>query len=179
MSSDLSLILLSIGFEFIAYRFLLIVIGHLFTYMFKKDKHFYHEKEMTVSCLMYLIFTCVFFKTMINLIPSMHDAYLDVYLLLTVYGIFAVLWAYLSWDMDHWFRPVTFADNKEVIIKKGVIFTVVLIGVFIFGYYQTVVYTGNMTANPLYSITNMSVFAIIIAFDRVINQIYLHFNRKK
>lgn len=178
MTSDFTLILLSIGFEFIAYRILLILIGHLFTHIFKKDKHFYHEKELFVSCLMYLIFTFVYFKTMVKLIPSLHEAYLDVYLLMTIYGIFAVLWAYMSWDMDHWFRPITFAKNKDVIIKKGVIFAVVLIGVFTFGYYQTLTYTGRVTMNPLLSITNISILAIIIAFDRVINQIYLHHSTK-
>ena len=178
MTSDFTLILLSIGFEFIVYRILLILICHLFTYIFKKDKHFYHEKELFVSILMYLLFTFIYFRTMVKLIPSLHDAYLDVYLLMTIYGIFAVLWAYLSWDMDHWFRPISFAENKDVIIKKGVIFTVVLIGVFVFGYYQTLTYTNKEILNPLLSITNISVFAIIIAFDRVINQIYLHHNSK-
>ena len=178
MNSDFTLILLSIGFEFLAYRIILILIGHLFTLISKKDTHFYHEKELFISCLMYLIFTFVFFKTMVDLIPSLHDAYLDVYLLMTIYGIFAVLWAYFSWNMDHWFRPVSFAENKDVIIKKGVIFTVVLVGVFVFGYYQTLTYANKEVLNPLLNITNMSVFAIIIAFDRVINQIYLHHNNK-
>lgn len=179
MNSDFTLILLSIGVEFIVYRVLLILIGHLFTYLLKKDKHFYHEKELVVSCLLYLIFTFVFFKTMIKLLPSLHEAYIDVYLLMTVYGIFAVLWAYLSWDMDHWFRPITFAKNKDVVIKKGVIFAVVLVGVFVFGYYQTLSYARKIAVNPLFSITNLSIFAIIIAFDRVINQIYLHYNSNK
>lgn len=178
MKSDFSIILLSIGIEFIAYRVLLTLIGHLFTLLLKKNKHFYHEKEMIVSILMYLIFTFVFFKTMINLIPSFHDAYLDVYLLMTIYGIFAVLWAYFSWDMDHWLRPITFAENKDVIIKKGVIFTVVLVGVFVYGLFQTISYADKTTINPLLSITNLSIFAIIIAFDRVINQIYLHHGNK-
>lgn len=178
MNSDFTLILISIGIEFIVYRILLILIGHLFTFLSKKESHFYHEKEMAISCLMYLIFTFVFFRTMINLIPSLHEAYLDIYLLMTIYGIFAVLWAYYSWDMDHWFRPITFAENKDVVIKRGVIFTVVLVGVFLFGYYQTLIYTGNVSSNPLFSITNLSIFAIIIAFDRVMNQIYIHYNNK-
>ena len=178
MRSDVSSILFYIGAEFVIYRFFLIAIGHIFTRVFKKDRHFYHERELTVSCLLYVIFTFVYFRTLFNLIPSLHEAYMDVYLLMVVYSVFAVLWAYLSWDMDHWFRPVTFALNKDVIIKKGILYAVVLVGAFVFGFYQTKVYIGELSVNPLYSIANLSIFTIIIALDRVVNQVYLHYQNR-
>lgn len=159
--------------EFLIYRFILVVIGHVFTKISKSDKHFYHEKELAASILLYAIFTFIYFKTMIGIMPSLIDEAIDTYLLMVVYAVFSVLWAYLSWDMDHWFRPITFANTRDVTIKKGIIFTVVLVGGLWLGLHQTKAFAGISDSNPLYSIANISILTIIIALDRVVFQIYL------
>lgn len=173
MNTEFFRILFLIAAEFFVYRFILILIGHLFTIIFRKDKHFYHERELSTSVLLYLVFTLVYFKTMVMLIPSLIDAYMDIYLLMVIYGIFSVFWAYLSWDMDHWFRPITFAQNKDVIIKKGILYAIVFVGAFVLGIHQTRSYVGAGSVDPLYNIANISILTVIIALDRVMNQIYL------
>ncbi len=178
MKHDLYTILFFIGVEFLLYRFVLVVLGLLFTKLLKKDTHIYHKQEMTASILLYLVFTFVYFKTLVIMIPSLYDAYLDVYILLVIYGCFSVFWAYFSWDMDHLFRPITFALNKDVIIKKGIIYFIVLVGALVLGVHQTKQFVGIGSVEPLYSIANISILTVIIALDRVMNQIFLTYLRK-
>ncbi len=172
-------ILVFVLLEFSLYRLLFILIGHGLTYLFKQDKHFYHEKELGVSILLYILFTFIYFRTLRSALTLDKNVYGEIYILYTIYGIFSVFWAYLHWGVTSWKEKVSFAPQQDNIVKKGILYSIVFVFALILGYHQTLSYSGIKEIDAMYSIANISVFTCIIALDRVMNQIYLNHNYKK
>lgn len=172
-------ILLFVLLEFSVYRLLFIFLGHILTHLFNKDKHFYQEKELRISILLYVVFTFVYFRTLRSALTLEANVYGEIYILYTIYGVFSVFWAYLHWGVTSWKEPLIFAPQRDNIIKKGILYAMVFIFALILGYHQTLSYSGIKEIDAMYSIANISVFTCIIALDRVMNQIYLNHNYKK
>ncbi len=172
-------ILLFVLIEFSIYRLLFILIGFCLTHLLKKDNHFYHEKELTISIMLYIVFTFIYFKTLRSALTPEENVYGEIYILYTIYGIFSVFWAYLHWGVKSWKEKLIFAPQRDNIIKKGILYAMVFIFALILGYHQTLSYSGIREIDAMYSIANISVFTCIIALDRVMNQVYLHYNYKK
>ena len=172
-------ILLFVLLEFSLYRLLFILLGYALTHLFNKDKHFYHEKELGISILLYVLFTLVYFRTLSSALTPNTNVYGEIYILYTIYGIFSVCWAYLHWGVTSWKEKLIFAPQHDTIIKKGILYAMVFVFALILGYHQTLSYSGASEMDALYSIANISVFTCIIALDRVMNQVYLHYHHKK
>lgn len=176
---DIFHILFIVFLEFCVYRFIFVCLGHLLTRILAKDKHVFHQRELTISIVLYVLFTFVYFKNIRSILTPDTNAYSEIYILYTLYGVFSVFWAYLHWDAQAWLTLPKFTKQADNIVKKGILYAMVFIFATILGYHQTLSYVGLQEIDPMYSIANISIFTCIIALDRVVNQVYLAHHHKK
>lgn len=94
------------------------------------------------------------------------------------------MWCYFSWRLKWNARPQFAKNEKEMILKKIIVFLGVMILSFAYGYIQlNQKFSSDNTAEDanilLMAIVNITIIPEIIALDRVLNQIKLYINSKE
>ncbi len=103
------------------------------------------------------------------------------YFVLTFIGIISILWCYFSWEFKFKAKPQFAKYNIQMIIKKIIVFSLVMIFVLWQGYIQLDKKFGgnsNEEKEMLMSLASTTIVSGIIAFDRVLNQISNYFKEK-
>ncbi|MDD6216807.1 MAG: hypothetical protein PUB28_08715 [Roseburia sp.] len=106
----------------------------------------------------------------------------DWYFVYTFIGISAMIWCYFSWDLKWKARPQFAKEKTQVLVKKIIVFTLVMLFAFYSGYTQLNENLGgkiNEEDKLLITLTNITIIPGIIAFDRVLNQISIFIEKKK
>lgn len=98
---------------------------------------------------------------------------LQFYISMVMIGVSGVIWCYFSWDEDRFLSKPREATRNEKKSKKIVLYSLLCIFVLVLGYQQTInVFEEVHNVPTLYTTTNNSVVVAIIAFDRIMNQIF-------
>lgn len=135
-----------------------------------------------VLFLFYLYIYCEVVQKLIGLVEIV--SILDWFLIYTCMGISAILWCYFSWELKWKTRPKFGQNDEEIIVKKIVVFTIVMAFSFYYGYQQlskTFDADYDKEKVVLIMISNATIIPGIIALDRVLNQVksYIQLKKKK
>lgn len=96
---------------------------------------------------------------------------LEWYILYTFIGISMMLWCYFNWDFQFKSIPKLAINKKQMTIKKIIVFILVMLFSFYYGYKTLDKAVIGEEIDLLITITNATIIPGIIAFDRVLNQI--------
>lgn len=103
------------------------------------------------------------------------------YFVYTFVGISAMIWCYFSWELKVKARPQFAKEKTQMIVKKILVFAVVMAFAFYHGYTQlNEKFGGGLDEDKkvLITLTNVTIIPGIIAFDRVLNQMSAYLNEK-
>ncbi len=112
-----------------------------------------------------LIYTFIYFVSVEAVNNKQPLNNFEAYVSFVIYGIIVVLWCYLRWDK----LKVEFNyDKKLLAIKRAIMFFFIMIFTLYKGY-------GDAMNNRNYilDVINIAVITAIIAFDRVLNQVWI------
>lgn len=103
---------------------------------------------------------------------------LELYLVLVSIGVISMLWCYFRWDFKFKSRPRFGVNDKMTIIKKIFVYAVVMCFTFYYGYTNINKLVYGQEIDMTIMITNATIIPIIIALDRILNQI-MNFIKQK
>ena len=140
--------------------------------------------ELILSICFYWIYIFCFLVAAKNVSTIYKLSNLEWYIIYTYIGMISVVWCYFSWRLKWNARPQFAKNEKEMILKKIIVFLGVMILSFAYGYIQlNQKFSSDNTAEDanilLMAIVNITIIPEIIALDRVINQIKLYINSKE
>lgn len=130
-----------------------------------KDK----STRFTMSLMSIGVYLMLFFFTIDKFMVEPN--YIDVYLLYTFMGILAVIWCYFKWDLSWKALPKFDIDSDIVSAKKAVIFFLVTVFVFGYGYQQSQNIFFNKKLGVSMVLFNATVIPGLLALDRLLAQI--------
>lgn len=139
--------------------------------------------DLFFSIALLIVYLASFIGAVEGVISKVKIINLEGYLIYTFIGIASTLWCYFSWNLDWTAKPQFMKNDSQMIKKKIIVFSVLMVFAFYQGYTQLdMIYGGKLDAEKemLVKITNITIVPGIIALDRVLNQIYSYIkeNRK-
>lgn len=155
---------------FILTRILLILLSKILLLVFKEINQNPVERDFGMSMVFLLMYVSFYVKAMEVINKTNIIGNFDWYLIYTFIGITCVLWIYFKWEFSM-FVPRIELDKKTLAIKKIVIFTIVMLTSFCYGYAQILKITDGKEIEALTLVANYTIIPGIIALDRVMNQV--------
>lgn len=139
--------------------------------------------DLFFSIALLIVYLASFIGAVEGVISTAEITNLEGYLIYTLIGISAILWCYFSWSLNWTAKPQFAKNDFQVLIKKIIVFSLLMIFAFYKGYTQLdMIYGGNLDTEKemLIKITDITIISVIIALDSVLNQIYSYIkeNRK-
>ncbi len=167
--------------------FCVIRIIMIWIYMIIEKKYRVKDNEekfdLCFSFCFYGIYLCCYFNAAENVSTIYKLSNLEWYIIYTYIGILSVVWCYFSWRLKWKARPQFVKNERELILKKIIVFLAVMIEAFAYGYIQlNQKFSDTFVEDDkilLMAIVNITIIPGIIAFDRVLNQIKLYINLKE
>lgn len=102
---------------------------------------------------------------------------LEWYILFVLIGISCILWCYFKWRQTSYMSLPRFTEDDESTKKKAIIFLLVFIFSVVLGYKQVLSYLKAQHVDSAFYLTNATIVAGMIAFDRFLNQIHHIFTK--
>lgn len=167
---NIAIILLTSLIVFAGFRFFFIFLYWILGKIFKvSTDSMKFDLGMSIAfCLMYIqgFLGAVMGVTKVN---ELNDA--EWYFTYTFIGITLMLWCYFSWDMKLKAKPIFGLNDKQIIIKKIVVFALVMIISFVNGYDTMHKEFYGKNVFPEIRVLNATMIVGVIAFDRLLNQV--------
>lgn len=138
--------------------------------------------SLLLSIASFILYLQVFMGAIQGLMGKTGITNLEWYLVYTLIGIAAMLWCYFSWSFAWKAKPQFAKNDSQMIIKKIIVFSAVMLFAFYQGYTQLDMnFGGNLDEEKemLVKVTNITIIPGIIALDRVLNQINNYKKGKK
>lgn len=104
------------------------------------------------------------------------------YFVYTFIGMSSMIWCYFSWELKWKAKPQFAREKIQMIVKKIIVFFLVMTFAFYQGYTQLDENLGgdiNEEKKLLITLTNITIIPGVIAFDRVLNQISNYLKEKE
>jgi hypothetical protein len=166
---------------FVGIRLFLIFLYWILKKIFKASAD--SEKfDLVMSIAFCLIYIQTFLGVVSGVIKNNELSNAEWYFVYTFIGISLMLWCYFSWDLKLKAKPQFATHEIQMIVKKIIVFFVVMIFSFYQGYTQlTVKFGGNLEEEKelLVTLTNITIVPGIIALDRVLSQISNYLKKKR
>ncbi len=129
------------------------------------------DRSLIDSCMFIFIFLFLYGSTVEAATNLWTIGNFEWYLIFMFIGITCVLWIYFKWEFTKFFPRID-VNNKEILaVKKIIIFTIVMLLSFIYGYAQILKIAVGKEIEPLTLVANYTIIPGIIALDRVMNQV--------
>lgn len=138
--------------------------------------------SLLLSIAFFLVYLQGFMGAIQGVMGKTDITNLEWYLVYTFIGIAAMLWCYFSWSFEWKAKPQFAKNDFQMIIKKIIVFSAVMLFAFYQGYTQLDMnFGGNLDEEKemLVKVTNITIIPGIIALDRVLNQINNYIKKKK
>lgn len=166
---NIILILFSSLITFEGMRILFIGIYYVMCKIFKASNNMKFSLAMSIFFL--LGYIQAFLGATEGVAKQRTFSNLEEYIIYTLIGISMMLWCYFSWDFKFKSFPKFGINNKQIIIKKILVFTFIMIFSFYYGYENLIKIINKKEIDIFIAITNITIVPGIIALDRVLNQI--------
>lgn len=127
--------------------------------------------DLGISIFFYIMYIQAFLGSVLGVSRNSELSNMEWYFVYTFIGIISMLWCYFSWDLRLKAKPKLGLNDKQVIVKKIVVFALVMVISIINGYdAMCKEFSGE---NDFWGIRvlNSTMIVGIIAFDRVLNQV--------
>lgn len=160
------------------YRILLVFAGKIICKITKsndKTKKF----DILISTALFFIFAVSLITAIDVVAKSYALTDLEYYMCFCIIGLSAILWSYFDWDISSLKNIPRFSEKEPNLIKKIMVFSVVFVFSFIFGYQQSVSILSDRAVDGAVLLTNFTMISTLIAFDRLLNPIYQYFTRNR
>ncbi len=169
------LILIKSLIIFITFRCLLIILNIIICNVGKIKCYIPPKFDIILSASLHLIFIGAY-AYVVNRNINLDN--LEWYIVYVIMGITSVIWCYYEWELKFKAKPI-FIDKEKNAQKKALLFFIVLVFTFYFGYVQILKLVEEKPIDSIFIVTYYAIIAIIIAVDRFFNQIYNLYDYKK
>lgn len=163
-------ILLSSFIVFILMRLLMILVGKIVLRLLKLSDDNLRKKDIFLSVCFMILYIQGFLGTVQGVINSRVLSNLEWYMTYTCIGIVCIIWCYFKWELTFKTLPKFEDDKIAMAIKKIIVFGIVMIISFYYGYAQTEKVINGKDVDALLIIANATILPGIIALDRIFNQ---------
>lgn len=170
---SIAIILASSLIVLIVVRMIMILLYWILGKIFKSSKDVM-KFDLVMSVAFYIIYIQGFLGTAQGILQNNKLSNAEWYFIYTFIGISSIIWCYFSWDLKWKARPQFAKVEIPMIIKKIIVFFLVMVFAFYYGYTQLNENFGGSIDEEeklLATLTNITIISGIIAFDRVLNQV--------
>lgn len=139
------------------------------------------DRSVGMNLLFSLAFLSIYIQAFSGALQAVEQylkTSLEVYLVLISIGVIAMFWCYFRWDFKLKSRPRFGANDKMTIIKKILVYAAIMCFTFYYGYTNINKLIYGQEIDMTIMITNATIIPIIIALDRILNQI-MNFIKQK
>lgn len=154
---------------FIPTRLIFIFANWIYAKVFKK------ENNMTFDIVISTVFLAAYMESlygaMLGVAKNNEISDIEGYLIAVFFGIASILWCYFSWDLRLKAKPKFGVNDKQIAIKKVIIFVIIMVFSFANGYNTVYKEVYGQEILEGVNIINATIIIGIIAFDRVLNQV--------
>lgn len=178
---NIAIILLASLIVFIASRMFFVFVYWFLAKIFKL-RTYNMEFDLLLSIAFYAAYVQTFLGAVQGVANNNELSIAEWYFVYTFIGISAMIWCYSSWELKWKAKPQFAKEKMQVVVKKVIVFTLVMLFAFYNGYTQLNDNFGggiNEEKSLLITLTNITIIPGIIAFDRVLNQISIFVEMKK
>lgn len=163
-------VLLSSLIVFVVTRLFLIFVGKISSMLLKLSDNNLRKKDMILSVSFLVIYIQGFTGAVQGVINRGELSNLEWYMTYTCIGIACIIWCYFKWELAFKALPQFEYDKKAMAIKKILVFSLVMIISFYYGFAQTEKVINGKEVDTLLIIANATIIPGIIALDRIFNQ---------
>ncbi len=127
---------------------------------------------LILSISLFYLFIFIYILTAATVEKKYGITLMEDYIAFCIIGLISVVWVYFSWSAIRLFARPRWATAEELRAKKITIYVSLLVFAFFIGFEQVNSVANGTKVDSLFSFTNYSIITIIIAMDRILNQIY-------
>ncbi|MGE4214912.1 MAG: hypothetical protein AB7E42_09065 [Anaerotignaceae bacterium] len=156
---------------FMVFKFFMVVLEMFLSKFYKVENKSDVKFSLVLSIVFLLMYSALFIMAVefFNHRNKFND--LEWYIVYTVIGIYTILWCYFKWKSNLQSIPVLNDNNQEIALKKSLLFFLIMIFSFYYGYSQIEKIVSGKEIDMSLTIASVTIVSGIIALDRVLNQV--------
>ncbi|MFQ9696549.1 MAG: hypothetical protein ACLRY5_06950 [Zhenhengia sp.] len=129
------------------------------------------KTEFLVSIALFIFFQIIWCASAYEVMFEKDIQHIEGFVILAMIGIISIVWCYYNWDYKSIFTLPKLESKTRRSVKKIIIFSFVAIFTIGYGYMQVVNAVEGVKVDVIYTITNTTIIATMIAIDRVLSQV--------